>query len=65
MRGNFGQYLAGYIAAQDVPRKVITTRTGIHASTLSRKINAVEDFQAEEVLSIGVAIGRHVEARGR
>jgi len=60
----FGQYLAGYLDAVDLPRKVICERTGIHPSTLSRKINSVENFQHEEILAIGVAIGQHTAAQG-
>lgn len=45
------------MAAYDIPRKVVSSRTGIHESTLSRKINGIDDFQPEEIFSIGVAIG--------
>lgn len=52
-----GQFIRGYMAAYDIPRKVVSSRTGIHESTLSRKINGIDDFQPEEIFSIGVAIG--------
>jgi hypothetical protein len=53
----FGQYLAGYLAAHNIPRKQVCAKTGIHPSTLSRKINSVEEFQEPEILAIGVVIG--------
>lgn len=59
--GLIGSYLAGMLDAHDIPRKQICAQTRIHESTLSRKINGVEDFKDKELLCIGVAIGKSLK----
>jgi hypothetical protein len=56
--GVIGQYIAGFLDAHDIPRKRISAQTGMHESTLSRKITGAEDFKERELILIGVAIGK-------
>ena len=53
-----GGIILGLLMARNIPRKRLVSETGIHESTPSRKINGIEDFQPEELLRIGIAIGK-------
>jgi hypothetical protein len=56
--GVIGQYIVGHLDAHNIPRKCISAQTGMHESTLSRKITGAEDFKERELILIGIAIGK-------
>ena len=53
-----GQYIKGYAAAHNIAQKALSGKTGIHQSTLSRKLNGVEPLSTVEAFSVGVAVGK-------
>ncbi|MCW3050861.1 MAG: hypothetical protein JWN14_31 [Chthonomonadales bacterium] len=53
-----GGVIVGLMMAHDIPRKLLADSIGMNESTLSRKINDEERLQPEDLLRIGMAIGK-------
>jgi len=50
--------IIGVMIAFKIPRKAVAEEVGMDESTFSRKINEREYMQPEDVLQIGMAIGK-------
>lgn len=50
--------IIGVMIAYKLPRKAVADEVGMDESTFSRKINEREFMQPEDVLQIGIAIGK-------
>ena len=53
-----GAVIIGVMIAFKIPRKAVAEEVGMDESTFSRKINEREYMQPEDVLQIGMAIGK-------
>lgn len=53
-----GAVIIGVMIAYKLPRKAVADEVGMDESTFSRKINEREFMQPEDVLQIGIAIGK-------
>jgi hypothetical protein len=52
-----GEYLRGWLAANDIPAKAIADKSGIHGSTISRIFTGAKQASETQIFQIGVAAG--------
>lgn len=63
MKNEIGTYIQAFMDAHNIPRKLVSSGTGIHISTLSRILTGKQEIQFRHVFRIGFFLGCEVTKR--
>lgn len=62
---HLGIWVSGIAEAHEVQPKVISAKSGVHESTLSRWFNGIKDIDPRQAVKVGIAIGEARAAKAK